>query len=251
MGTRMIRDRSNDGRWWLMVGLFTLCVVGFSFAFSLKAEAAARSADRVWQVSDFDRISILGSPDVQLVQGDTEGVYGYGDDDDLDRYDVFVQGNELVVRPKDRKWFSAWGSGDVSLIVELQNFSQLQLSGSGGLTADSLAAQDLELTLSGSSDLEFNSVSVRSLDVTISGSADVKLAGQAENQSVRISGSADYDAVDLSSETAKVRISGSAAAQIQVAGKLEARVSGSGSVRYLGKPTVSQRVAGSGEIGPL
>ena len=251
MGTRMIRDRSNDGRWWLMVALFTLCVVGFSLAFSTKAGADNRATDRVWPVSDFDRISISGSPDVQLVQGDSEGVFGNGDDDDLERLDVFVQSGELVVRPKDRGWFRSWGSDDVSLVIELRDLSRLKLSGSGDLSADSLTSKDLELTISGSSDMEIDELAVRTLEVVISGSADIELAGEAEDQRVRISGSADYAAADLRSETARVRISGSADAEVRVSGTLDARVSGSGSVRYVGEPVITRHVSGSGKIGPL
>jgi len=40
MGSRMIRDTSRDGSWWLMVVLFSVCVVGWSLALSYKVSAA-------------------------------------------------------------------------------------------------------------------------------------------------------------------------------------------------------------------
>lgn len=261
MGTRMIRDRSRDGGWWLMVGLFTLCVVGWSLVFSCKAGAVEAplssqlDADRVWQVSDFDRISISGSPTVQLVQGDAEGVYGRGDGEDLDRLQIVVEGRELVIRPKPGikfgRWLRDWSGNEVNLVVEFRELAHLKLSGSGELTADGLAAKDLSLRVSGSGEIDLDELAVDRLNLAISGSADVGLSGAVEDQTVKISGSADYAATNLTSVSARVRISGSADALISVSDSLDAKVSGSGSVRYAGSPAVSQRISGSGEVQPF
>jgi len=257
MGTRMIRDRSSIGGWWLMLALFPLCVGGWSLAFSFKAGATeapqsfVRDADRVWEVSGFNRISIAGSSDVQLVQGAGEGVYGNGDSKDLERLEVVVRGRELIIRPRRQNWFEGWLDDDVDLLITYRDLSSLKLSGSGDLAADSMSSNDLSLRVSGSGDVRIDELTVNELELAISGSADVVLAGSAADQSVNISGSADYTAENLQSESARVRISGSADALIQVSNALEAKVSGSGSVRYAGNPTVSQRVSGSGEIRPL
>lgn len=257
MGTRMIRDRSNDGRWWLLVALFTLCVLGWTLAFSLKAGASdssanyARDADRTWQVADFDQIVISGSTDIELVQGESEGVYGQGDTDDLDELEIYVEGRKLIIRPKKRSWISSWGSNDVNLVIELRDISGLRLSGSGELDAQSLEGGELTLSISGSGDIDIEELRVGRLELTVSGSADVDLAGEAQSQEVVISGSGDYSAEDLASVSARVRVSGSADARIRVRDSLEATVSGSGSVRYRGKPDVSRRVSGSGDIRSL
>lgn len=257
MGTRMIRDRSKDNSWWLMLGLFTLCVVGWSLAFSLKAGAGdsravhAQNADRVWQVEGYEQISISGSSEVELIQGEREGVYGRGDADDLERFEVFVEGRELIVRPKQRGWIRSWSADDVNLVIELRQLSELKLSGSGDLRSDSLKANSLRMSVSGSGDVDIDELAIANLELVISGSADVALSGAADDQSVRISGSADYMAADLSSQTARVRISGSADALLQVSDTLDAKVSGSGTVRYAGDPAVTRRVSGSGEIRPI
>ena len=203
MGTRMIRDRSNMGGWWLMLALFTLCVGGWSLAFACKAgaseapESFVGTADRVWQVSEFNRISVAGSMDVQLVQGAAEAVYGRGDSTDLERLEVVVQGRELIIRRKRRIGFSGWFDDEVNLVITYRDLSSLSLSGSGELMADSLTSEALSLRVSGSGDIEIDELSADTLELSISGSADVTLVGSVEDQRVNISGSADYAADNL------------------------------------------------------
>jgi len=260
MGSRMIRDRSRDSRWWLMVGLFTVCVVGWSLAFSFKVGAADSAggasvdrgaAEQVWDLSSFTRLSISGSPEVRLVQGQVERVTATGDAEAIDRLVVSVQDDELVIRNKRDRWFDNWRDDRVALVVEFKSLAQLRLSGSAELSVERLASPEFDLVISGSGDSRFGNLLSDSLRLRVSGSADVNIAGEVANQDVRISGSADYVARELATEATDIRISGSGDAQIAVSSALDARISGSGSVRYLGQPEVRSSVQGSGDIRPL
>lgn len=254
MGSRMIRDRSTDGSWWLMVGLFSLCVVGWSMAFSFKVGAAdidRSDADRSWSVTDFSRISISGSPEVELVEGNVEAVSGNGDDDALDQLEVFVDDGELIVRNKRSSWLGGWKDNDVELVIAFKSIDQLKVSGAAELRAEQVTSDNLRLAVSGSGDIEIESLDGETLNLTVSGSADVDVAGSVQDQAVRISGSADYQAEELTSETAQIRISGSGDARVSVSATLDATISGSGSVRYVGDPEVRSRVSGSGDIKQL
>lgn len=255
MGSRMIRDRSSRGGWWLMVGLFTFCVVGWSLAFSFKVGAADRAEaalggtpDRTWSVADFDRISIAGSLDVVLLQGAEEAVLARGNESDLDLLDVYVKGSELVIKPKRRSWWRWDNMDDVQLLVRLRDIERLAVSGSGEVDVEQLAVDDLRVSLSGSSDIRITQLDATNFDLRISGSADVEVAGSVTEQSVSISGSGDYDGFDLASVVAELRISGSGDARVHADNSLEVAVSGSGSVRYSGAPEVSSRVSGSGSV---
>jgi|GEM_PF-441374 len=269
MGSRMIRDRSRDGRWWLIVGLFTVCVVGWSVAFSFKvsaADAAAQKgsvfqeqalsrADRVWNLTDFNRIKISGSSGVTLVQGEIERISASGDDDAVARLEVLVNGDELIVRKKRRAWvggwLGGWNDGPVDIVIEFIDLERLQLSGSGRVRGAALSSPDFELQISGSGSTTIDQLLGDSLNIRVSGSGDVDLAGVVGRQVIGISGSANYEGRDLASETATIRISGSGNANVAASGVLDAHVSGSGSVRYLGDPEVSSSVSGSGKIRQL
>lgn len=112
-----------------------------------------------------------------------------------------------------------------------------------------LSVKDLNaLKVSGSGDVEAEDISTDELAVTISGTADVEMSGSADSQDVEISGSGDYKAEDLESKVVKIDVGGSGSALINVSEELDVEVSGSGSVEYVGNPTVKQDVSGAGEV---
>ena len=269
MGSRMIRDRSKDGRWWLIVGLFTVCVVGWSLAFSFKVGAANTAAaqdsgrqdqitaraDRVWNLSDFNRIRISGSPGVTLVQGDIERVSATGDDNAIERLEVVVSGDELIVRNKRRfwigDWFGGWRDSRVDLVIEFIDLEGLALSGSSQVRAAALRSPEFNLSVSGSGSTNIDQLLGDSLNIRVSGSGDIDVAGVVDRQVIGISGSADYEARDLATQATTIRVSGSGEAHVAASTVLDVRVSGSGSVRYLGEPEVSSSISGSGDIRQL
>ena len=112
-----------------------------------------------------------------------------------------------------------------------------------------LTVKDLNaLKVSGSGDVEAEDISADELAVTMSGSGDVQISGKVGSQKVDISGSGDYKAEDLESTRADVDVGGSGSAVVNASEELEAKVSGSGSIEYIGDPTVEQDVSGSGEV---
>jgi hypothetical protein len=112
-----------------------------------------------------------------------------------------------------------------------------------------LTVKDLNtLKVSGSGDIKAQDISTDELTVAVSGAGAVKISGKTDSQEIDISGSGDYRAEDLESKEAKVSVSGSGSAIVNVSGELDAKVSGSGSVEYVGDPTVNQDVSGTGEV---
>ena len=65
---------------------------------------------------------------------------------------------------------------------------------------------------------------------------------------ISISGSGNIDALDLASQVAEIRISGSGSIRVNVQQNLDVRISGSGSVKYRGQPQISQSISGSGSV---
>jgi len=264
MGSRMIRDRSRDSRWWLIVGLFTVCVVGWSLAFSFKVSATdsaatpgqiASSADKIWNLSEFTRISIAGSHGVTLVQGDKERISASGTDDALERLEVFVRDDELVIRNKRRgvigSLLRGWDDGRANLLIEFIDLEQLKLSGSGLLRVAELRSPEFALVVSGSGSTDIEHLVGDSLNLRVSGSGDINLAGGVDRQVISISGSGHYEGRNLATEAATIRVSGSGNANVAASILLDASISGSGSVRYRGEPKVNSSISGSGRVRPL
>jgi len=113
-----------------------------------------------------------------------------------------------------------------------------------------LTVKDLkEVVTDGSGKITINALAANNLGVAINGSGSVTLNGKADALAITVSGSGDFDGGKLASKTAMVNDSGSGNVQIQVSDMLNATLSGSGSVRYIGNPTVNSTLNGSGSVG--
>src|SRR5579859_27291 len=113
-----------------------------------------------------------------------------------------------------------------------------------------LTVKDLkEVVTDGSGKITINALAANNLGVAINGSGSVTLNGKADALAITVSGSGDFDGGKLASKTAMVNDSGSGNVLIQVSDMLNATLSGSGSVRYIGNPTVNSTLNGSGSVG--
>ena len=89
------------------------------------------------------------------------------------------------------------------------------------------------------------------VEVDFSGGGRALLRGTVADQSISISGAGSYEAADLRTETARVRVSGAGTAVLWVTEALDVDISGLGSVRYYGDPVVSRNVSGLGSVESL
>ncbi|MEL6535714.1 MAG: head GIN domain-containing protein [Bacteroidota bacterium] len=212
----------------------------------LAVPALANAQSRSYDERNFTGVN-FGIPGTLTVkQGNSYSVELSGDDDDLDKVEVKVKGNRLIIKTKSNSWSRL---GRITGTVTLPEIESLGVSGSGTLKSQgTLNTDDLSLAVSGSGDME---VSISSEDVTVavSGSGEIEVEGDCEDLGIAISGSGGLEADELEAKDVGAAISGSGEAYVNVSGKLEARISGSGDVYYTGNPTdIDSRVSGSGNI---
>jgi hypothetical protein len=119
---------------------------------------------------------------------------------------------EIFVTMPSVRYISLSGSVNISVAGNFPplNFLNLELSGSGEMTAESLMIAD-------------------EVNIDISGSGNVAFG-------------------KLTSKIAQVNISGSGAAAIAVLNRLKATISGSGKVHYTGNAVVETHISGSGRL---
>ena len=87
------------------------------------------------------------------------------------------------------------------------------------------------------------------MKATISGSGDITLNGKTTDFEVRVSGSGDVNAYDLSALNVTANVSGSADIEVTATEMIQARVSGSGDISYRGNPKkIDTKSSGSGDI---
>lgn len=200
------------------------------------------------KVSQFDRVSVSGSGQLSIVQGDQESLTIEADDNLLPLIKSEVVGNVLNIGPEH---VNLHPSKPIRYQLRLRNLKELHLSGSMKAEAQSINTDQLLITLSGSGKIQVPQVQASDLNVRVSGSGDIQLAGKVNHQRIQISGSGNYCAGECESQNTEVHISGSGTATIWALLALEAQVSGSGDIKYYGSPQLHTHVSGSGGVRSL
>jgi Putative auto-transporter adhesin, head GIN domain len=177
-------------------------------------------------VGFFDRISVLGSNNVSLVQGNEVQVEVSAYENLLPLLETYVEGGTLYIRYRPNTNVR----NDNSLVrVRVPSLTGISVTGSGNVIAESA----------------FN---FGRLETIITGSGNISLFGTARSLNCRISGSGNLRAFDLLADEVNVAISGSGDASVNARLSLEVTISGSGDVIYQGNPVVNSRVSGSGRV---
>ena len=124
------------------------------------------------------------------------------------------------------------------------------LSGAGDITISDLVTPQLALTLSGVGSIEVTNLEGDELDVVLSGVGNFDISGTVDVQRLNITGLGDYDASDLTSLDATIRIVGNdtQTATVRVSDMLTVTINGDGMVFYIGDPFVDSDITGSGSV---
>ena len=203
--------------------------------------------NEIRNVGSFDKVAVSGSFDVFLVEGN-EGKLDIKIEDNLLAYLVTeVDNGKLKIKWK--KGTSINTRKAVIITVYYKGIEAVSLSGSGDIIGkDLLKSNNFKVTVAGSGDIKLN-VKTNEIDAAISGSGDIDLEGSSESFTAAIAGSGDIDAVNLKTDKAALRISGSGGITITVINELNAKISGSGDIKYKGNPKIEDiKVSGSGDV---
>jgi hypothetical protein len=140
-------------------------------------------------------------------------------------------------------------SGDIQAPdLEAESFS-IRVSSSGDLMMGDLEADTVSIDISSSGDVTIDMLTANTLEVDIDSSGDLDIAGgEVVTQNVTNSSSGKYNAQDMDSSEADVRLSSSGSVTIRVSDHLEANLSSSGDLRYIGNPTVDATTSSSGDV---
>lgn len=123
-----------------------------------------------------------------------------------------------------------------------------QPSGVGNIVYHLSVDQLRELRATGSGTIEAEGISEPSFTFEGLGSADASVTGKADELSLSLAGSGNFDGSELATSRATAELSGSGDARLAVSDTLQAELSGSGSVEYSGDPRVTQSAHGSGRV---
>lgn len=216
------------------------------------AENGGPTVSRNYQVSGFQQIEVAGPYDVEVRTGANPGVSGSGSEKLLDRTIVEVQGDKLVIRPKQNGgWFNiGWSThGHANFTVTVPQLRGATIAGSGGIKVDHVAGDHFEGNVAGSGGIDVGTIDVQSLKLSIAGSGGVKAgSGKAQVASYDIAGSGDVDAGAIAAQQLKVSIAGSGGVRAHASGTADVSIMGSGDVDVAGGAKCNVSKAGSGKV---
>jgi hypothetical protein len=203
--------------------------------------------DRI--VRNFDRVTLVGTGEVEITQGEEEAVTVEADDNFMRYIRTEVKNGTLTLGyTKEAGNLKLRPSRPIVFSLTLEDLDEVKILGAGNFTTGSLDTDQLEIRILGSGSVSIAELNADFVEVQILGSGDVDLTGEVDKQVVVISGSGNIDTSELRSRRAEVSIPGSGNAEVWAVEWLEARVFGSGEIRYLGNPEVDVNLLGSGAV---
>lgn len=181
--------------------------------------------DETREIDSFEALNAGGFYFITVECGKEPSLEITGDDNIIPLIATEVRGNTLhiwnrkSVSPKQR----------IKIMVTTRNLSSIDASG-----ASSISVKNID-----------NST----FEVNASGAGKLKLAGQAGDLRMILSGAVNIDATRLKAEDVDVQISGASNADVYAVESLRAEISGVGNIDYYGTPkTVKRRISGLGSI---
>jgi hypothetical protein len=182
---------------------------------------------------------------LELAIGENQGIEIEAEENILPLIETLVSDGRLTIR-FTQTLRSIRPTTPIRFRAATPDVDAMVVSGSGAIRAPYIEHEALTLDVSGAGVINVDSISAGRLETRISGSGGVTIRGNAVEQEIRISGSGNLDARDLTSQKAQVTISGSGNAMVHVEREIDGRISGSGSIVYGGQPATSIRTTGSG-----
>jgi hypothetical protein len=214
---------------------------------SIAMTAAAADRHETRPVSGFHAVSLAAPINLEVVQGDAEGLTLDGDEKMIADLETFVENGTLKIRNKSN-WNWDWHSDHLVARVMMKSVDALSTKGSGDIKAMSLKSDGLKISIAGSGDVIIGTLSANHLDVSIAGSGDMLVGGKVDEVHTSIAGSGDMKAGRLDTRVANISIAGSGDAMLWAREAISVSIVGSGDVRYYGDPKVSTSVMGSGSV---
>ncbi|PLX22762.1 MAG: hypothetical protein C0597_01845 [Marinilabiliales bacterium] len=104
--------------------------------------------------------------------------------------------------------------------------------------------------VSGSGSVLIDDLTSRQVAAMVTGSGDVRIKGnkEAEELDVSVTGSGDFESIDIKFKEAELDITGSGSIHTYVTEEMDASITGSGRIYYKGNPLIDANITGSGKV---
>ena len=140
-----------------------------ALAISVMALASFNVQAETLRVTDLEveNVSVQGSVEVQIEQGETTELLIRGDQDKLDMQPFYTRGETLVLGHSEQHKGTSFSS--VKYMLTLPDVNEIWLSGSGDIFVKPFETDELLLAVDGSGDIKLFSVVAREVKARVRG----------------------------------------------------------------------------------
>jgi hypothetical protein len=224
----------------ILLAILALC--------ALAAPAAA--ADRVFPVSDFDRVIVEGPFRVRLVVGGASRAVASGTSIGLDRVSVEVRGQTMRIRPGRGIWSGRPGAdpGPVTIALTTRMLRSARTIGPARLEIEGAAGLDVEFMVEGGGTIRATSVAAENLALGLLGSGALEVAGTARSLRGQFQGTGNVEATRLIAQGATVTANTLGTIALTVNGPAAITAYGLGDVIVAGRPACTLSGPGAAQV---
>lgn len=229
-------------------------------AFLVLASATfAQTTKKVLELPEFKGIYVNSNYTVYLKQTNKQEVTVEALTEIFSVTDIKVENGILMInveRKPDNPNKSLWAKIDdiklnptMKLYVSVKNVNDLQVNGGGKiLSENSISADYVTLGVSGNGSMDVD-IKGNTIKAEVSGSGSMTLRGYGTSIDALVSGSGTINGFNCAVETAKVKVSGTGSAQLNVSSNIDAVVLGSGQVKHKGNTkSATKKIYGAGSV---
>ena len=227
--------------------LLSITINAQSWWNSKKVKGNGNVITKTRSIDSFDKVSIGGSFDVNLIDGREGKITIEGEENLLPYIETEVKNGKLKVQFKENTNIRT--TRKLTITIPFEDIEAVSLGGSGNVTVKKrIEADNASFNIGGSGNIIAN-VNANTVKASIGGSGNIKLKGKTDNFKCSLAGSGSIKAYDLDANSLKASIAGSGNVQTSVSSKIKASVVGSGSVYYKGNPKhIDTNSIGSGDV---
>jgi len=183
-----------------------------------------------YDLSGFSKIRIDGVYLVNVTQGETFSITTSGDEKEMEKSEVKLNGDTLILGSKKKSWSGNKGDRHgITTTITMPDLESIKINGVSEFTGDNLDLGDL--------------------DLDVNGVADMTLSGSCENLTAKINGVGDIDLKSLECETGDLSVNGAGEMSAHTSSSVKARVNGVGEMKIYGDPkTIDKKKTWLGSI---
>ena len=219
--------------------------------FMLPALAApATAATRNFGIESFTKVRVEGPYKVALTTGVAPFAKASGSTTGLDRVEIDVRGDTLVIDTNPSAWggYPGENPGPVEVSIGTHDLNNAVLSGAGSLVINRVEGLSFALSVQGSGAAQIDDVAADQMEVNLAGTASTKLKGHTMKLTALVRGLSALDAGNLASPDTHITADGSATIDANATDTARIDAWGPATIRLTGHPSCTLKVTGSTSV---